>query len=79
MKPVSARQATMQRQGLAMMSALLLLAGCSGGLKSNLPPAQIYLLRPGSAPAAGATSAPTAAVFRSCRLEMLDMVLPPVP
>jgi cholesterol transport system auxiliary component len=56
MKPVSAQQATMQRQGLAMMSALLLLAGCSGGLKSNLPPAQIYLLRPGSAPAAAATA-----------------------
>jgi cholesterol transport system auxiliary component len=60
MKPTSAKQAAMQRQGLAMMSALLLLAGCSGGLKSNLPAAQIYLLRPGSVPAAAA-AAPAAA------------------
>jgi cholesterol transport system auxiliary component len=35
-----------------MASAWLLLAGCSGGLKSNLPSAQVYLLRPGIAPAA---------------------------
>jgi ABC-type uncharacterized transport system auxiliary subunit len=33
------------------------LAGCSGGLKSNLPAAQIYLLRPSIAPAAAATGA----------------------
>ena len=37
---------------MAMVSALLPLAGCSGGLKSNLPAAQIYLLQPGVAPAA---------------------------
>ena len=42
----------MRRQRLAMAS-LLLLTGCSGGLKSNLPAAQVYLLRPpGAAPAA---------------------------
>ncbi|HXL98273.1 MAG TPA: ABC-type transport auxiliary lipoprotein family protein [Steroidobacteraceae bacterium] len=42
---------------------LLLLAGCSGGLKSNLPQSQVYVLRPTwSAPAASvpAASAPAA-------------------
>jgi cholesterol transport system auxiliary component len=46
----------MRHQLLAMASAWLLLAGCSGGLKSNLPAAQIYLLRPGIAPAAAAAA-----------------------
>jgi cholesterol transport system auxiliary component len=37
----------------ALASTGLLLAGCSGGLKSNLPLAQVYVLRPSwSAPAA---------------------------
>ncbi|HEY4972597.1 MAG TPA: ABC-type transport auxiliary lipoprotein family protein, partial [Steroidobacteraceae bacterium] len=39
-----------------MVAALLLLAGCSGGLKSNLPLAQVYVLRPSwSVPSSTAT------------------------
>ena len=45
---------TARRRWLAIASAWLLLAGCSGGLKSNQPSAQVYLLRPGMAPAAAA-------------------------
>jgi cholesterol transport system auxiliary component len=44
-----------------MASAWLLLAGCSGGLKSNQPSVQIYLLRPGIAPATAAAATPAAA------------------
>lgn len=40
-----------------MASAWLLLGGCSGGLKSNLPAAQVYLLRPAIAPAAASAGA----------------------
>jgi cholesterol transport system auxiliary component len=50
-----------RHQRLAIASAWLLLAGCSGGLKSNLPAAQIYLLRPSMAPAAAATGAAASA------------------
>ena len=39
-------QSRMQRSAAAMTSTLLLLAGCSGGLKSDLPTAQVYVLRP---------------------------------
>jgi cholesterol transport system auxiliary component len=45
----------MRRAGIAGAGAVtvLLLAACSGGLKSNLPVAQVYVLRPSwSAPAA---------------------------
>jgi cholesterol transport system auxiliary component len=39
------------------ITAMLLLAGCSGGLKSNLPISQVYVLRPTwSAPATAATA-----------------------
>jgi cholesterol transport system auxiliary component len=44
-------------QRLAIGCAWLLLAGCSGGFRSNLPAAQIYLLRPAIAPAAAASGA----------------------
>ena len=61
MKPASARPfaapAQPRCQRLAIACAWLLLAGCSGGLKSNLPAAQIYLLRPSVAPAAAVTGA----------------------
>jgi cholesterol transport system auxiliary component len=63
MKPACARRpaarppAQLHHQWLALASAWLLLAGCSGGLKSNLPAAQIYLLRPNIAPAAATTGA----------------------
>jgi cholesterol transport system auxiliary component len=63
MKPASARPPPARplappcHPRLAIACAWLLLAGCSGGFKSNLPAAQIYLLRPGIAPAAAATGA----------------------
>jgi len=55
----------MRCAGIAGAGAVtvLLLAGCSGGLKSNLPIAQVYVLRPSwSAPAASlpASAAPDA-------------------
>jgi cholesterol transport system auxiliary component len=37
---------------------LLALAGCSGGLKSNLPVAQVYVLRPAPAPTMAAAASP---------------------
>ena len=49
--------------GIAALAplTLLLLAGCSGGLKSNLPLAQVYVLRPTwSAPSASLPAAPGA-------------------
>jgi ABC-type uncharacterized transport system auxiliary subunit len=49
----------------ALAVALLLLGGCSGGLKSNLPIAQLYVLRPtwaASPPAAAAPAAGTVQV-----------------
>jgi cholesterol transport system auxiliary component len=49
--------APQRRPWLAILLPWLLLAGCSGGLKSNLPAAQIYLLRPVSAPAAAVPGA----------------------
>ena len=48
-------QSRMQRSAAAMTSTLLLLAGCSGGLKSDLPTAQVYVLRPRLAAATAAT------------------------
>jgi cholesterol transport system auxiliary component len=43
----------MRFAGIAVAFTLLLLAGCSGGLKSNLPISQVYVLRPSwSAPSA---------------------------
>jgi cholesterol transport system auxiliary component len=47
---------------MAMASAWLLLTGCSAGLKSNLPAAQSYLLRPGIAPAAAPAAPPVGTV-----------------
>lgn len=43
---------------------LLLLAGCSGGLRSSLPPAQVYVLRPAlAAPATPAAGSATVQVL----------------
>jgi cholesterol transport system auxiliary component len=57
MKSVPRKQPAMRRRSVALALTLLLLAGCSGGLKSNLPPTQVYVLRPAAAPAAGPAAA----------------------
>jgi cholesterol transport system auxiliary component len=44
------------------ITAMLLLAGCSGGLKSNLPISQVYVLRPTWSAPATAASAPAGSV-----------------
>jgi cholesterol transport system auxiliary component len=46
----------------AMTLTLLMLAGCSGGLKSNLPRAQVYVLRPTLAAAAATPAVGTVQV-----------------
>ena len=43
------------RSPAVCLSWVLLLAGCSGGLRSNLPPVQVYVLRPTLTAAAGIT------------------------
>ncbi len=68
------RPASLRRQWLPIVSAWLLLAGCSGGLKSNLPAAQIYLLRPVSAPAAAAAAA--AAALTGAAVGNVQVMLP---
>jgi len=42
----------------ASTGAWLMLAGCSGGFRSNLPVAQVYVLHPTAAVAVGAAAAP---------------------
>jgi cholesterol transport system auxiliary component len=46
----------MKRAPAALLSSLLLLAGCGAGLHSNLPIAQVYVLRPPAQPPAAAAS-----------------------
>jgi len=48
------------------VSMLMLLAGCAGGLHSNAPPTQTYILR--AAPAAAASAAPTGMTLQLARL-----------
>jgi cholesterol transport system auxiliary component len=45
-----------------LVSAVLLLCACSGGLKSNLPVSQVYVLRPTWAAGVPASSAPAGSV-----------------
>jgi cholesterol transport system auxiliary component len=45
-----------------LASAVLLLCACSGGLKSNLPVSQVYVLRPTLAAGTPASSAPAGSV-----------------
>ena len=57
MKIAASGQSCLRRRAARLPWALLLLAGCSGGLRSNLPLAQVYVLRPTvAAPAAPARS-----------------------
>ncbi|MFI4868081.1 MAG: ABC-type transport auxiliary lipoprotein family protein [Steroidobacterales bacterium] len=64
MKIAPSAPSLMQRRAARLPWVLLLLAGCSGGLKSNLPPAQVYVLQPTiAAPAAPARSSGTVQVM----------------
>jgi cholesterol transport system auxiliary component len=55
MRSARYRQASMRTMAAPMPLTLLLLLGCSGGLRSSLPVAQVYVLRPTFAAPAAAT------------------------
>lgn len=64
MKIARSERSIRQRRAARLPWALLLLAGCSGGLRSNLPAVQVYVLQPpGAAPAASARSSATVQVL----------------
>jgi len=64
MRIARSQPASRQRRAAPLPWALLLLAGCSGGLRSSLPVAQVYVLQPTlAAPAAPAPSSATLQVL----------------